>query len=276
MILTLLALQVLFVFFASSYRKASHYTSQPYLVKKALSMAADDSILDQMRKTLGERSDAMEDAEKETKQLMKGLRDLDKDPNLRANNKFVEWLGENGVWVKVVSAWGRAPHPLVIASNTEADGEACGRGLLARETIGEGELLMTVPLDLCLTKAVAQEILGNDIISDEMDEYISIALLLMTEKVKGTQSRWKPYFDVLPDMQAVYPSFIWNDEELEMLKGSPIYYASLSLRYVISLLLLILSLLILLLLLILSFFFLCNLTSFLITKKSYIFFQIYL
>ena len=106
-----------------------------------------------------------------------------------------------------------------------------------------------------------------------MDEYISIALLLMTEKVKGTQSRWKPYFDVLPDMQAVYPSFIWNDEELEMLKGSPIYYASLSLRYVISLLLLILSLLILLLLLILSFFFLCNLTSFLITKKIIYFFS---
>ena len=63
-----------------------------------------------------------------------------------------------------------------------------------------------------------------------MDEYIAISLLLMTEKLKGATSRWKPYFDVLPDAAEVYPSYIWADEELELLRGSPVYAASKSLR----------------------------------------------
>ena len=159
-----------------------------------------------------------------------GLRDLDRDPNLRVNNKFIEWLGANGVWVKQESAWGRAPHPLVIASNTEDDGESCGRGLLARETLTEGELMMTIPLDLCLTRAQAQVVLGPAVIPEYMDEYIAIALLLMHEKLKGSASRWKPYLDILPKVEDVYPSFIWSESELQMLEGSPTYFASKSLR----------------------------------------------
>jgi len=135
------------------------------------------------------------------------------------------------VWVKQQSAWGRAPHPLVIASETEDDGETCGRGLLARESLAEGELMMTIPLDLCLTKVAAQEILGKAIIPDYMDEYIAIALLLLHEKIiKKKDSRWKPYLDILPKETDVYPSYIWSDEELLLLKGSPTYAASKSLK----------------------------------------------
>lgn len=89
---------------------------------------------------------------------------------------------------------------------------------------------MTIPLDLCLTRAVAQEVVGKDVIPDYIDEYIAIAILLMSEKLKGTASRWKPYIDILPDVGEVYPSFLWAEEELEMLKGSPCYSASKSLR----------------------------------------------
>lgn len=197
---------------------------------KPLYMSDDRSLLDQMRKSLGDREDVLADAEKENKQLLKGLRDLDRDPYIKANNQFVEWLGANGVYVKTTSQWGRAPHPLVIASRTEADGESCGRGILAREGMAEGELMMTIPLDLCLTKITAQETFGSEMITEEMDEYIAIALLLMTERLKGKASRWKPYFDVLPDVEEVYPSFIWTEAELDMLKGSPVYFASKSLR----------------------------------------------
>ena len=122
----------------------------------SLSMSDDRNLLEDMRKSLGDYDDAFGDAEKETKQLMQGLRDLDRDPNMKANNRFLEWLGSNGVWIKAESAWGRAPHPLVISSNTEDDGESCGRGLLARESMTEGDLMMTIPLDLCLTRAVSQ------------------------------------------------------------------------------------------------------------------------
>ena len=191
---------------------------------------SDDSLLEQMRRSLGETEDVFGDAQKETRQLMQGLKDLDRDPNLKANNRFIEWLASNGVWVKFESAWGRAPHPLVISSQTEDDGETCGRGLLARETLGEGELMMTIPLDLCLTRAQSQLTFGQNVINDETDEYIAISLLLMSEKLKGGASRWKPYFDVLPDAAEVYPSYIWGDSELDMLRGSPVYAASKSLR----------------------------------------------
>lgn len=123
---------------------------------KSLAMSDDKNLFEDMRKSLGDYDDAFADAEKETKQLMQGLRDLDRDPNMKANNKFMEWLAANGVWIKAESAWGRAPHPLVISSNTEDDGESCGRGLLARESMTEGDLMMTIPLDLCLTRAVSQ------------------------------------------------------------------------------------------------------------------------
>ena len=101
------------------------------------------------------------------------------------------------------SQWGRAQHPLVIASDTEDDGETCGRGLLAKESMGEGELMMTVPLELCLTRSTAVEMLGAEVIPSDMDEYLAIALLLMTEKLKGSDSRWAPYINILPDASQV-------------------------------------------------------------------------
>ena len=144
-------------------------TMKPKVSTTSTHMSDDRSLLDEMRKSLGERDDsitnardvAFADAEKDSKQLLQGLRDLERDPNIKANNKFVEWLADNGVWVKTQSTWGRAQHPLVISSNTEDDGESCGRGLLARDSMAEGELMMTIPLDLCLTRAVSQETLGK-------------------------------------------------------------------------------------------------------------------
>ena len=80
------------------------------------------------------------------------------------------------------------------------------------------------------TVAVSQQIFGKSIVPDMTDEYIAIALLLMHEKLKGADSLWKPYFDILPSKEDVYPSFVWTEDELNMLKGSPTYFASKSLR----------------------------------------------
>jgi len=55
----------------------------------------------------------------------------------------------------------------------------------------------------------------------------------MHEKIKGTESLWKPYIDILPKPEDVYPSFIWTESELDMLKGSPTYFASISLRFIL-------------------------------------------
>lgn len=197
---------------------------------KLYAESPDKNLLEEMRKALGEKEDVFAESEVESRQMLQGLRDLDRDPNLKVNNKFIDWLDSNGVWVKQRSEWGKAPHPLVISSQTEDDGESCGRGLLARESMTEGELMMTIPLDLCMTRAAAQETFGKAIVPEYMDEYIAIAILLISEKLKGGASRWKPYIDILPSVADVYPSYLWTDEELNMLYGSPTYAASKSLR----------------------------------------------
>jgi len=75
-------------------------------------------------------------------------------------------------------------------------------------------------------------VLGKSVIPDYMDEYIAIAVLLMSEKVKGAASRWKPYLDILPSVADVNPAYAWPDQELEMLVGSPTYPAAKSLRFI--------------------------------------------
>jgi len=52
--------------------------------------------MEQMRRTLGDKEDIFSETEKESKQLLQGLRDLDRDPNLKINNLFIEWLSNNG------------------------------------------------------------------------------------------------------------------------------------------------------------------------------------
>ena len=84
-----------------------------------LLMSDPDGLIESMRKNLGEKNEVSELAENQSKEFMRGLKDLDRDPNMVANNKFVEWLDANDVWVKSQSTWGRAQHPLVISSNTE-------------------------------------------------------------------------------------------------------------------------------------------------------------
>ena len=44
---------------------------------------------------------------------------------------------------------------------------------------------MTIPLDMCLTRSMSQQMLGKVVVQDYMDEYIAIALLLMSERNKG-------------------------------------------------------------------------------------------
>ena len=72
-----------------------------------------DGMLDHLENSLGKRTDVSETAEAQSKEVMRGLKDLDRDPNMVANCRFMEWLDLNEVLVKSKSTWGRAQHPLV-------------------------------------------------------------------------------------------------------------------------------------------------------------------
>ncbi|KAG5188740.1 putative ribulose-1,5-bisphosphate carboxylase/oxygenase small subunit N-methyltransferase I [Tribonema minus] len=146
------------------------------------------------------------------------------DKRLEQNSALLNWLADNGVWVYDKSDWGQAPHSLAVAVDTvdEAENERAGRGMVANREIKEGDELFHIPLDLLLTKERARTEFGHDVITDDMSEYIAIALLLMGERAKGKDSFWAPYINVLPTLDEVAPTWSWPEEELSLLEGSPV------------------------------------------------------
>jgi Rubisco LSMT substrate-binding/SET domain len=178
--------------------------------------------------------DSIQNFEQEMKMkgLMKGT--VETNPKLTANQNLINWLESEGkVYLSDQSTWGEAPHPLAISTETvdEITNESSGRGLLARRDISDGDLLINIPMKLCLTKSAARKVLGEEIIAPGMNEYLAIALHMLHEKfVLGDQSPWKAYLDILPNTDEVSPTYSWPDSDLEFLQGSPVIAASLSLQ----------------------------------------------
>eukprot|EP00567_Pseudictyota_dubia_P005972 CAMPEP_0197453254 /NCGR_PEP_ID=MMETSP1175-20131217/34428_1 /TAXON_ID=1003142 /ORGANISM="Triceratium dubium, Strain CCMP147" /LENGTH=144 /DNA_ID=CAMNT_0042986487 /DNA_START=1 /DNA_END=431 /DNA_ORIENTATION=- len=122
---------------------------------------------------------------------------------------------------------------MAISTDTvdELTNESSGRGLLARRGVNEGDELLVIPMDLCLTKKSARKALGKDALDRDINEYLAIACQLIHERyVLGEKSEWKPYLDVLPEVDEVNPTFTWNDEDLSFLEGSPVVPATRSLQ----------------------------------------------
>lgn len=167
---------------------------------------------------------------------MKGIfRDKDAgDPKMTANANLIQWLSDEGeVYLSEQSSWGEAPHPMVISTETkdEITNESSGRGLLARRDISDGDELLKIPFKLCVTKRSARKALGKDVLSAELNEYLAIACQLIYERyVKGDESFFKGYMDVLPEVDEVNPTFTWSDEDLAFLEGSPVIAATKSLQ----------------------------------------------
>eukprot|EP00903_Cladosiphon_okamuranus_P014462 g13418.t1 len=154
------------------------------------------------------------------------------DSRVAQNNALKEWMGENGVWVFDRSDWGVGPHALSVAVDTvdENENETAGRGMIANREIKEGDELFTLPIDLLLTKDAARNEFGADIITEDLSEYIAIALLLVHEKARGKDSFWSSYIGVLPTVEDVYPTYLWAEEDLTLLEGSPVIAATESMR----------------------------------------------
>jgi len=156
------------------------------------------------------------------------------NPKLSANSRLIQWLEtEGGVYLSEASSWGEAPHPMAISTETkdEITNESSGRGLLARRSINDGDELLKIPLNLCITRKSARDALGRDALPDGINEYLAIACQLIHEKyVLGEKSFYAPYMGVLPEVEEVNPTFTWKDEDLAFLEGSPVVAATRSLQ----------------------------------------------
>lgn len=189
--------------------------------------AEDQSWLDALKEVTGDSGLPM------GPKKMSGLGGMaPQDARVAENNALKEWMGENGVWVFDKSDWGVAPHALSVAVDTvdESENETAGRGMISNRDIKEGDELFTLPLDLLLTKDAAKKAFGADVITEGLSEYIAIALLLVSERAKGEDSFWSSYIGVLPSVADVYPTYLWAEEDLDLLNGSPVIAATESMR----------------------------------------------
>lgn len=151
-----------------------------------------------------------------------------KTPAAAKSFALTQWLMDNGMELSPEASWGAPRHPMTIAEETKEDGEPCGRGLIAVKPILQGETLFEVPFSVVMTKDAALRQFPE--FSDDVNEYVAIATLLISEREKGPDSFWAPYLDVLPSDEELIPLFRWPDEDVEVLKGSPVVPAAQSLR----------------------------------------------
>ena len=200
-------------------------------------MAKDDDEDKEWVKALMEAGGGNTPGKFEEDMKMKGLLGPNKgigNPKLNANSRLISWLeNEGGVYLAEQSTWGEAPHPMAISTETvdEITNESSGRGLLARRSINDGDELLKIPIDLCITRRSARKALGKDALPEGINEYLAMACQLIHEKyVMGEESFYAPYIGVLPEVDEVNPTFTWPDEDLAFLQGSPVVAATKSLQ----------------------------------------------
>ncbi|KAL7484768.1 hypothetical protein ACHAW6_010392 [Cyclotella cf. meneghiniana] len=202
-----------------------------------LFMAGGDGSEDEWVKALLEAGGGTTPGKFEEEMKMKGLLGANRgagNPKVNANSRLVKWLEEEGqVYLSESSSWGEAPHPLAISTETkdEITNESSGRGLLARRSINDGDELLKIPMELCITRRSARKALGKDALQEGINEYLAIACQLIHEKyVLKDESFYAPYIGVLPEVDEVNPTFTWSDEDLSFLEGSPVVAATRSLQ----------------------------------------------
>ncbi len=213
---------------ASSIRTSQH---------DVLSMAGGEGGEAEWVKALQDAAGGTTPGKFEEEMKMKGLLGPNKgmgNPKINANSRLIAWLETEGdVYLSEASTWGEAPHPMAISTETVdvITNESSGRGLLARRSINDGDELLKIPLDLCITRRSARKALGKDALQNGINEYLAIACQLIHEKyVLGEESFYAPYMGVLPEVEEVNPTFTWKDEELDFLQGSPVVAATRSLQ----------------------------------------------
>lgn len=215
----------------------SKLASTSRTTEHVLSMAGGEGGEAEWVKALLDAGGGTKPGQFEEEMKMKGLLGPNKgmgNPKINANSRLIAWLETEGdVYLSESSSWGEAPHPMAISTETvdEITNESSGRGLLARRSVNDGDELLTIPMDLCITRKSARKALGKDALQNGINEYLAIACQLIHEKyVLGEESFYAPYIGVLPEVEEVNPTFTWKDEELDFLQGSPVVAATRSLQ----------------------------------------------
>ncbi|KAF1986013.1 SET domain-containing protein [Aulographum hederae CBS 113979] len=124
---------------------------------------------------------------------------------------FLAWLKEKGAMV----------NDGIALADLRQSGK--GRGVVATKDLAEDETLFSIPRPLVLTyeasSVFAEHIrLGNQL----ADPWLNLILAMIVEYLRGSESQWKPYFDVLP--RRFDSLMFWSPSELEELQASAVVH----------------------------------------------------
>ncbi|CZT21365.1 related to SET domain protein [Ramularia collo-cygni] len=123
-----------------------------------------------------------------------------------ASERFLTWLKGNGATIS----------SRIQLADLRSSG--AGRGIVATENLSEDEELFSIPRSSILT--VETSSLPEAAQKEINDPWLSLIVAMVYEYLRGSESQWKSYFDVLPEN---FDSLMyWTDDDLEHLQGSAV------------------------------------------------------
>ncbi|KAF3892812.1 Ribosomal lysine N-methyltransferase 4 [Trichophyton interdigitale] len=137
--------------------------------------------------------------------------------DLSGNDQFNQLSDDFLLWLKRSS-----PHFKMHSGIHIADLRSigAGRGICASRDIAEDEELFVIPDDLILSvqNSEARSVLGLD--DKQLGPWLSLIITMIYEYYQGEQSKWYPYFRILPS--SFDTLMFWTDEQLSELQGSAV------------------------------------------------------
>ncbi|KAF9097387.1 hypothetical protein BGX29_008096 [Mortierella sp. GBA35] len=122
----------------------------------------------------------------------------------QVNTAFLAWLEANGATVSKSIAL------------QDYSAEGAGRGVVAVADINKDEELFSIPRPLLLSPETSE--LAQKLDLTTLEGWNPLMMCMIYEYGRGTESLWKPYFDILP-AEFSTPMF-WSVEELKELAGT--------------------------------------------------------
>ncbi|KAF2207175.1 hypothetical protein CERZMDRAFT_102670 [Cercospora zeae-maydis SCOH1-5] len=131
---------------------------------------------------------------------------MDVDDFQNASDAFLQWLKNNGATIS----------PNIQLADLRD--RAAGRGVVATKDLAEDEELFSIPRSSILTAETSDLPAA---VRKEIDHpWLSLILAMVYEYLKGDDSPWQPYFNLLPE--SFDSLMFWSDDELSYLQGSAV------------------------------------------------------
>ncbi|RWR76871.1 fructose-bisphosphate aldolase-lysine N-methyltransferase, chloroplastic isoform X1 [Cinnamomum micranthum f. kanehirae] len=102
-----------------------------------------------------------------------------------------------------------------------------GRSLFASRFIQAGDCILKVPYSVQITPDNIHPDIGF-FLSDDVGNVVRLALVVLAEQKIGQDSGWAHYINSLPQIGELHSTIFWSEDELEMVRQSPIYQETLT------------------------------------------------